>query len=121
MDRISLKGVRAYGHHGANPGERDAAQPFDIDVTAELDLRRAQSSDELSDTLDYADLHARLVDVVASTSHALLERLAADLIEAIFTDRRVLRAEVTIAKPGILAGATPAITLCRTNPAHGAT
>jgi len=34
----------------------------------------------------------------------------------IFNDRRVVRAEITIAKPEILDGATPSITLRRENP-----
>jgi 7,8-dihydroneopterin aldolase/epimerase/oxygenase len=116
MDRIVLRGVRAYGRHGASPGERDNPQAFDLDVTAEIDLRAAQASDELSDTLDYAELHARLVEIVASTSHALLERLAGDLLAAVFADDRIVRAEVSIAKPGILDGATPSVTLRRANP-----
>ena len=121
MDRITLRGLRAYGRHGADPGERDTAQAFDLDVTAELDLQQAQASDDLVDTLDYAALHRRLVEIVASTSNALLERLAADLLDAVFADRRVVRAEITLAKPGILSGATPAVTLSRANPRHHAT
>jgi dihydroneopterin aldolase len=116
MDRIVLRGVRAYGRHGASPGERDNPQAFDLDVTLEMDLGAAQASDDLSDTLDYAELHARLVGIVASTSHALLERLGGDLLAAIFADERVVRAEISIAKPGILAGATPSVTLRRANP-----
>jgi dihydroneopterin aldolase len=106
----------AYGRHGADPGERERLQPFDLEVSAEIDLRAAQTSDELSDTIDYAALHARLVRIVATTSYSLLERLAADLLDAVFEDRRVLRAAVTIAKPGILEGATPSVTLERANP-----
>jgi dihydroneopterin aldolase len=116
MDRINLRGIRAYGRHGADAAERERGQPFDIEVTLEIDLRRAAASDELSDTLDYAALHERLVRTVATTSYALLERLAADLLAAAFDDMRVASAEVTIAKPGILDGATPAVTLARANP-----
>jgi 7,8-dihydroneopterin aldolase/epimerase/oxygenase len=118
MDRIVLRGIRAHGRHGARPGERDNAQPFDVDVTAEIDLRPAQASDELADTVDYAELHSRLVGVVASTSYALLERLAGDLLAAVFADCRVVRAEISIAKPGILDGATPSVTLRRANPGY---
>ena len=31
---IELRGIRAFGHHGADPGEKIVAQPFDIDVDA---------------------------------------------------------------------------------------
>ncbi len=118
MDRIGLRGMRAYGRHGARPGERDDPQAFDVDVTAEIDLRAAQAIDELSETIDYAALHARLVAIVASTSYALLERLAGDLLDAVFDDPRIVRAEVTVAKPGILDGATPSVTLRRANPGY---
>lgn len=118
MDRITLRGVRVYGCHGANPGERDTPQPFDVNVRAEIDLHAAASTDNLDDTLDYAALHARIVTAVESTSYALLERLASDVLDAVFSDHRVARAEVTIAKPGLLDGATPAVTLVRENTRH---
>jgi dihydroneopterin aldolase len=118
MDRITLRGLRVYGRHGANPGERERAQPLDIDVVAEIDLRAASLSDDLEETLDYAALHARIVTAVESTSYALIERLAGDVLDAVFADHRVARAEVTIAKPELLDGATPSITLVRENTRH---
>jgi dihydroneopterin aldolase len=121
MDRITLRGIRAHGRHGAYDGEREAEQPFDLDVLLDMDLRDAQTSDELGDTIDYDALHQRLIAIVASTSFALLERLASELLEAIFTDTRVARAEVSIAKPGKLEGATPSITLVRENPRYRGT
>lgn len=113
MDAITLRGIRVYGRHGANPGERAARQPIDVDVTAELDLEAAQRSDDLAQTLDYAALHERVVRVVATTSYALLEALGGELLDAVFADERVIRATVTLSKPQILAGATPSVTLTR--------
>ncbi|HEY6449756.1 MAG TPA: dihydroneopterin aldolase [Candidatus Cybelea sp.] len=118
MDAITLHGVRAYGRHGSNIGERDRRQLIEIDVTAELDLRAAQRSDELIMTMDYAALHQRLVRVVATTSYGLLERLAGDLLEAVFVDPRVVRAKVKVSKPQILDGATPCVTVERENSRH---
>ena len=118
MDVISLRGVRAYGRHGANPGERDREQPFDLDVFIEMDLRAAQTSDDLSDTLDYARLHECVVGVVRSTSFVLLERLGGEILDAIFSDARVARAQVRLSKPSLLAGATPSVCLRRDNPGY---
>lgn len=120
MDVIALRGVRAYGRHGANPRERDREQPFDLDIFIEMDLRAAQTSDELSDTLDYAHVHQRIVAIVQSTSFALLERLGAEILDAIFSDERVARAEVRLSKPSLLAGATPGVRLRRDNPRYRA-
>lgn len=113
MARIALRNVRAHGRHGANLGERDREQPFDIDLVVELDASDAERTDDLSDTIDYAALHRRLVTLVSDTSFALLERLGAALLDAVFENERVRYAQLTIAKPGILAGATPSVTLER--------
>lgn len=116
MDVITLRDMRAHGRHGANPGERDAEQPFDLEIVLEMDLTDASFSDDLGDTVNYAELHERAVGIVQSTSFMLLERLAAEILTAIFRDARVVRAEVSIAKPQLLGGATPAVRLRRDNP-----
>lgn len=118
MDAIRLCGVRAYGRHGSDPSERELRQLFEIDVLVDIDLGAPAESDDLSQTMDYAALRERLVRVVATTSYALLERLAADLLGAIFVDPRVARAEVTLSKPRVLDGATPSVTLQRLNPRY---
>jgi dihydroneopterin aldolase len=115
MDRIALRGIRAYGKHGANPGERDEAQPFDVDLIVELDLQAAMKSDDLAQTLDYAALHAKVVEVVTTRSYALLERLAAEILDVALSYPKIARAEVTIAKPNLLNGATPSVTIARSN------
>lgn len=116
MDRITLRHIRVMARHGANPGERDAAQPFDLDVVLELDLSAAQTSDDLGDTVNYDSLYHRIADVVRQTSYALLERLAGEVLSVIFEDARIARATVTIAKPMLLEGATPSVSLARENP-----
>lgn len=115
-DTIALRGMRVWGRHGANPGERDAAQPFDIELDLTVDLGAAAQSDALADTIDYAHLHAQISAIVAQQSYLLLERLAQVLLDAIFSDGRIRAAAITIAKPGILGGATPSITMRRLNP-----
>jgi dihydroneopterin aldolase len=109
LDRIEITGIRAFGRHGANAGEKDVPQPFDVDVSLELDLTAARSSDALADTLDYAALHATIVRLVRERSYDLLERLGDDVLAAVLADARVRRARVRIAKPQLLAGATPAV------------
>jgi dihydroneopterin aldolase len=121
MDRITLRGVRAYGRHGAYPGERDAEQAFDVEAVVDIDLRAAERSDDLADTLNYTELYERVVTIVQSTSWLLLERLAGEIVASIFRDARVSRAEVSVSKPGILDGAPAAVTLIRDNPHYRAT
>ncbi|HUY10826.1 MAG TPA: dihydroneopterin aldolase [Candidatus Dormibacteraeota bacterium] len=109
MDEITLRGLRAYGRHGAAPGERERAQAFEIELRCELDLQRARASDRLEDTLDYAALRERVLAIVAHESYLLLERLAERIIECCLEDQRVRRVWVKIEKPELLDGATPGV------------
>lgn len=118
MDRIALRRIVARGRHGANPGERDSEQSFELDVEIDADLRDAERSDRLEDTIDYARIHGRVIAIVARTSFALLERLGGEIVRDLFSDARIARARVTIGKPQLLDGATPSVTLVRDNPAH---
>ncbi len=113
MDRITVKNIVAHGRHGANPGEREHPQAFHIDLHLDLDLSKATRSDELTDTIDYAAVHRRVLEIVESHSYALLERLGGAILDGVASDARVVRAEVSIAKPELLDGATPSVTIVR--------
>ncbi len=113
MDRITLSRIVACGRHGADPGERDRPQPFHVDIEVDVDLSAAASSDALEDTVNYAEVHRRVVEIVETRSYALLERLAAEILTDILRDERVTRVRVSVAKPQLLDGATPSITLER--------
>ena len=69
------------GRHGALPGEQDRAQPFEVDLDVEVDLRPPGASDDPADALDYGTLVAAAAGVVASERHRLLERLAERIAE----------------------------------------
>ncbi len=100
-----------FGRHGANPGERQQPQPFDLDLVLDVDVARARHSDALEDTIDYAAVEARVRSIVETSSFALLERLGQEILDALLTDRRIRNAEVAIGKPGLLGGATPVVRL----------
>ena len=50
--RLLLTGISASGHHGANPGEKDRAQDFVVDLDVEVHV----DDDELESTADYRTL-----------------------------------------------------------------
>lgn len=111
MDTIAVRGIRAYGKHGANPGERDYMQPFDIEIELGVDLQSARASDELSETIDYAALRDTIVAMVRDHSYRLLERLGDEILGVVMADARIATAAITIGKPQLLAGATPSVRL----------
>ena len=79
----------------------------------QVDLSASSRSDLLTDTVHYAVLYARLVEIVEGTSFSLLERLAAELRGAVPDDPRIHTAELSVAKPQLLDGATARVTLRR--------
>jgi 7,8-dihydroneopterin aldolase/epimerase/oxygenase len=113
---IAIRDIRARGKHGALPGERDREQPFDIDLELDVDLARARASDDLADTVDYGVVHARIVQLVAERSYALLERLGDEILSDLMRDPRIRRATLTIAKPRLMDGATPVVRITAGNP-----
>lgn len=122
-DRIALRGLRAYGHHGVYEAERERGQEFIVDVVLELDLAPAAASDDVADTVHYGELADRLVAIVAGEPVRLLETLAQRLADACLADRRVRAVEVTVHKPSAPiphAFADVAVTLRRSTEGSGA-
>jgi dihydroneopterin aldolase len=113
VDQIVIAGIRAYGRHGAYPGEKDLLQPFDVGLKLDLDLELAARSDQLADTIDYATIYRRVVEIVEQRSFDLLERLGAEILAVALEDERVRAAEVSIGKPELLRGATATVKLRR--------
>ncbi len=113
LESIALRGIRAWGRHGANAGEQDVPQPLDIELHLMVDVRAARTSDALSDTVDYAALHALVTRLVATERYRLLERLGESILSAVMLDQKIALASVTIAKPGLLDGATPSVSLSK--------
>jgi 7,8-dihydroneopterin aldolase/epimerase/oxygenase len=97
-DRIELRGLRVLGTHGVLAEEQARAQPFEIDLDVDVDLRAAGASDRLDDTLDYSTLAATAATIVAGERHALLERVAQRIAEALLEDGRVRSVAVTVRK-----------------------
>ena len=98
-DTITLKGLRAYGHHGVFEFERVNGQNFVVDVVLEVDLAPAAGSDDVADTVHYGELADALVAIVAGEPVNLLETLAARLADACLADDRVRHVTVTVHKP----------------------
>lgn len=98
-DRISLRGLRAHGHHGVYAEERAGGQPFVVDLVLRLDLAPAGRSDDVADTVHYGELAAQVVAVVTGEPVDLIETLAARVADVALTYPLVDSVEVTVHKP----------------------
>ena len=98
-DRIILEGMRFYGFHGVNPEEKELGQPYLVDLTVELDLRRPGQSDRLEDTINYTSLYRAVRDIMEGESKNLLEAAAQAVVKRILGEFPVEAVLVRVSKP----------------------
>jgi len=98
-DRITLKGVSATGFHGVLEFEKRDGQTFVVDVEMEVDLTQAGTSDDLADTVNYAEVATDVVALVEGESLDLIEALADRIAAKVLTRPLVESVVVTVHKP----------------------
>lgn len=98
-DRIAVRGIRAFGHHGVYAEEREQGQPFVVDVVLSLDLAPAAASDDVGDTVHYGELAQAVVAAVERDPVDLVETLAQRIADLALADPHVAEVEVTVHKP----------------------
>ena len=100
MDRIFLRGMRFMACHGVLPHEREVPQPFEVDVEMGLDLRAAGESDDLDDTVNYAEVYDVVSTVLTVARKYLIEAIAEKIADDLLRDFDSLRwVRVTVHKP----------------------
>lgn len=98
-DRLAVRGIEAFGHHGVFESERRDGQIFRVDLVLGLDTRPAARSDDLHDTVDYGTLVEAVKQAVENDPVDLIEKLAQRIADICLTDARVHWTEVTVHKP----------------------
>jgi len=98
-DRISIRGIRGTGYHGLLPQERRDGQDFVVDVELRLDLAPAGSSDQLAQTVDYADIAAGTLALIEGEPCDLIETLADRIASSALGHQLVDEVSVTVHKP----------------------
>lgn len=89
MDKIILKGLIFYAYHGVLDEEKRLGQKFIIDIELKCDLTKAGLSDDVNDTINYAEVYNLVKEIVEVNKFNLIEKLAdvcAQEILAKFTD-----------------------------------
>lgn len=99
-DRIELTGLECFGHHGVFPEEKRDGQNFIVDLTCWLDFSGAAAADDLTQTVNYAELAELAHGIVTGEPRDLIETVATEIAEAAMARFEPLFAvEVTIHKP----------------------
>lgn len=97
-DRIELQGIRALGTIGVLPEEQARAQPFEVDLTIELDISKAGRTDDLELTVNYAAAISIVTNIIENEKTLLLERVATRIAEDVLNLDGVDTVEVVVRK-----------------------
>lgn len=100
MDKMILHRMEYYGYHGVFEEERKLGQRFYVDLELELDLQGAGVSDDLTLTVNYAEVHFLVKKIVETKSFKLIEALAEHIASSVLDTYTVINAvTVKLTKP----------------------
>lgn len=99
LDRVTLRGLRARGHHGVFERERIEGQTFVVDVVLFLDTRPAAAGDDLTRTAHYGVIAEEIAAIVSGDPVDLIETLAQRIADQCLKHEQVEEVEVTVHKP----------------------
>lgn len=97
-DVIQIRGFELLLFCGVLPSEQEQIQPFRFDIDMQVDMATSSETDELDDTVSYADVMDVLADSLVGQRFKLLERLAGRTAELILENPLVLSVVVEVAK-----------------------
>ena len=82
---IRMEGMKFYAFHGVLPQENLIGAYFYVDLKLKTDFTRAAETDELEDTVSYADIHTAVKEEM-SVPDKLLEHVCQRIAKRIFHD-----------------------------------
>ncbi len=106
MDAIVIEGLKVDTVVGCFNWERQIIQPLLLDLDIQTSLEAAGASDELEDTLNYAEICDIATRVIVEAAPKLIEHAAKLVIDALFATYPTIESiKITIRKPAIIAQA----------------
>ncbi|MEA4988298.1 MAG: dihydroneopterin aldolase [Anaerovorax sp.] len=100
MDKIIIKDLQVYAYHGVAPEEKINGQMFLASLKIGVSLEKPAASDDVNDTLSYADVCNDIQMVIQSKNHNLIESVAMDIIGYLFrTYTSIAEINILLKKP----------------------
>ena len=82
---IFLDTLRFFAHHGVGEQETVVGNEFTVSLRLQVDIRRAAETDDVADTVSYADVHTA-VKAEMDIPSKLLEHVCGRIINRLFHD-----------------------------------
>ena len=98
---LFIDNLEVFANHGLFEEENKLGQKFIFDIECELNYKKAMFSDEMTDSISYADIVEVVVKTATTNTFNLLERLAGEILKNIFTEfSQIENINLKINKPG---------------------
>ena len=81
--KIRIRGLRVYGYHGVLEHERNEGQYFIVDASITIDSERASATDDIANTVSYAEIAHLISENVRNNPVNLLETLSQRLADEV--------------------------------------
>lgn len=82
---IQMKGIQLYAFHGVDPQENTVGANFYIDLSLKTNFSRAAQTDNLKETVNYADVYQAIKEEMRIPSK-LLEHVCERIAHRLFGD-----------------------------------
>ncbi|MEI4771489.1 dihydroneopterin aldolase [Psychrobacillus sp. FJAT-51614] len=101
MDYIHLNDLEFYGFHGALPEETKLGQIFRVTISLACDLKKAGETDNLDETVNYAEVFELCKEIVEGKPYLLIEAVAETIASRILTvyESKVSGCRIQLIKP----------------------
>ena len=98
---LFIDNLEVFANHGLFEEENKLGQKFIFDIECELNYKKAMFSDEMTDSISYADIAEVVVKTATTNTFKLLERLVGEILKNIFTEfSQIENINLKINKPG---------------------
>ena len=100
MDKIHIKNLEVFAHHGVFPEENVLGQKFLVSATLYTSTREAGKSDDLSCSIHYGEISRQIDSFLKEHTFQLLETAAEKLAEQLLLETKHLeKIKIEIKKP----------------------
>jgi dihydroneopterin aldolase len=100
MDKIRLLGMEFYGYHGVYAEENRLGQRFVVELELCVGLESAGKTDQINNTLNYAEVALQVKSIVEGKSFQLIEALAENIASTLLECYHPLKqVKVCVSKP----------------------
>lgn len=100
LGTICLSDLKIICIVGVHPKERELPQTLLVDVEMDLDIGKAAENNDVSATVDYSDVAARLTHLKVRGKYELIETFAEDAAKMLFETYDLIQAiRLTVKKP----------------------